>query len=202
MNKKVITIGLLAMTALILLTLYTFGPLAGRGGGATVNPVSRQAKTEYKAMGPGTPVTNTYHNRDIKENFYTLSVPDSWQLESSPAGAYHFTFSGGEGTVELMDIPDNTTPELLVLSQEEPRFKNVLPGYQRLNYQKLSINGNEAYQLIYQYTDGKKTNTATRTTIVGKDRAGVLSLISEKETAPGLQAIFTSVLNGFKWENQ
>jgi len=201
MNKKVITIGILAIVALIFLTLFTLGSLAGKRGGLAVNPASQQATTE-PGVGGAAGSFSMYHNKDVKENFYTIHVPSSWQLQlSSPAGAYRFTFTSGEATVELMDIPDNTTPELLVLSREEPRLKNSLTNYQRIKYQKLTLDGKDAYQLTYQYTRNNKTYQALRTYITGPDRAGVVTFVGEKEAAASSQFLLTSVLNSFHWEN-
>ena len=99
----------------------------------------------------------------------------------------------------LMDVPDNSTPELFVLSQEEPALKNTSPDYERLDYRKLTLNGSEAYQLIYRHTlNGTQIGTI-RTYIIGKDMADVMTFTSLGADFPRLQPLFSTILQSFHW---
>jgi hypothetical protein len=202
MNKKVIAILILTILALILLTLYSFGPLSSKmspkGNPASLKP----SGTGKVAVGLQDVPFESYHNKDVRENHYTLGVPRDWQVTAGKPGGYELRFAGGHGTVRLMDVPDNTTLELFVLSQEEPRMKRSLSGYQQRGYTHLTLKGAEAYQLTYQSTDSGATIQTAQTYITGPDQAGVITLTAKTEDFPALSTLFTSVTQTFRWETQ
>jgi hypothetical protein len=202
MNKKVIAILILTAAALVLLTLYAFGPLIPKTS-PHHNPVSlKPAEAGKVAVGPQNVPFVTYHNKDVRENYYTVGVPQTWQVTAGKPGGYELRFAGGRGTVRLMDVPDNTTLELFVLSQEEPRLKKTLPGYQRTGYDKLTLNGAEAYQLTYQNADSGGPAQTVQTFITGPDQAGVVTLTARAGDFATLSAVFSSLAQTFRWEKQ
>ncbi len=201
MNKKVIVVLVAAVVALVVLWVYSFGPLSKKRAGTSVNPSSSQALRKQVSLASSTVTENVYHNRDVRENFYTISVPTFWQLQSaSRPGSYRFILPHGEASSELLDIPDNTTPELQVLSQEEPRLKRTLAGYERVDYRRLSVAGNDAYQLTYRYAANGAEYQAVRTYVTGEDCAVVITLDAERNQAGALASSSTAVLNSFHWE--
>jgi hypothetical protein len=170
MNKKIIIVFILTLAALALLWAYAFGPLSG-GAIVNVNPASLQPTATQTAVSNQNLAFNGYHSRDLAENFYTVKFPQSWQLQpSSQVGSYQFTFGNGSGSAALQDVADNTTLELFVLSQDEPNLKKTTPGYRRINYQKISINGNDAYQLTYDRTASGTDYETLKTYIAGIDK--------------------------------
>ena len=199
MNKKVILIAILTLVALGRLIFYTYGPTPHLVGG-TVNPASLKPTLTQGNSGGSTSAINTYHNRDVAENFYTIQLPQSWQLGANQPGGYAFTFSGGTAKVETMDVPDNSTLELYVLSQDEPKLKNSLAGYKRVNYQKVSIDGRDAYQLIYTSTVNGTSYQTVRTYITGADKAAVITLTSDANQAASVTPVFNAIINSFRWE--
>jgi hypothetical protein len=199
MNKKVIFITLLTLVALGGLIFYTYGP-ASHPIGPTVNPASLKPTPTQNNTGSSTSAVNTYHNRDLTENFYTIQFPQSWQLGPNQPGGYSFSFSGGTAKVETMDVPDNSTLELYVLSQDEPKLKASLSGYKRVNYQKVSVNGSDAYQLTYTSTANGTSYQTIRTYITGADKAGVITLSADANQATALALTFSSIINSFRWE--
>ncbi len=200
MNKKIIIIFILTIIALVVLWLYSFGPLAGIRI-ARSNPTSLKATSQQTAINGQNTVFSVYHNRDLAENFYTIKFPQSWQLQtSSPAGNYHFIFDKGNGSAELQDVADNTTLELFVLSQSEPNLKKTLTSYLRLDYKKISVNNNDAYQLTYQNAVNGQAYKTVKTYIAGLDHATVITLSSDKQSFTNLQPIFDFTLNSFQWE--
>jgi hypothetical protein len=200
MNKKIIIIFILTIIALVVLWLYSFGPLAGTKV-AKVNPESLKTVSQQNAISGQSIIFNIYHNKDLTENFYTIKFPQSWQLQiENSAGSYHFVFDKGNGSAELQDVSDNTTLELFVLSQEEPKLKKTLNNYVHLDYKKTSVNNNDAYQLIYQSAINNKTYKTIETYITGQDHAAVITLSSEAQNFADFQQIFYSILNSFQWE--
>ena len=200
MNKKVIIVLILTIIALVVLWLYSFGPLAGTRV-AKSNPASLKATSQQTTVGSQNIVFNVYHNKDLVENFYTIKFPQSWQLQTgNPAGSYHFIFDKGSASAELQDVADNTTLELFVLSQSEPNLKKTLTNYSRLDYRKISVNNNDAYQLTYQSTLNNTTYKTVKTYITGLDHATVITFSSEAQSFIDLQPLFNSILNSFQWE--
>jgi hypothetical protein len=204
MNKTVIFIIIFAIVALVILTLSSFGPFANKRNSGAINPISQKPQGQEQVPINNQPVQfSSYHNRDVKENYYAISLPQSWQIRSGQkAGSYSFTFPTGKGTAELMDVPDNTTLELYILSQQEPKLKKALPGYSRTNYKKLAVKNYEAYELSFSSIDNGQDISTIKTYIAGQDNAIVITLIFKPEEAARLSPIAVSIVNGFSWENK
>ena len=151
MNLRVIVVGVLTVIAIAVLYLFTFGPLGGRLAGRKANPASlKPSPVTQPAADTASPVMNRYRNRDAKENYYSVMLPADWSVAAGKnPGSYGLTFPQGQGTVELHDVPDNTTLELFILSQEEPKLKSSIAGYERREYRKDTIGGSPAYHLTY-----------------------------------------------------
>ncbi|MCX6645939.1 MAG: hypothetical protein NTY09_06245 [bacterium] len=187
----------------MILVLFSFGPLSNKIRQAAINPVSSQPA-------PSTPVVvnnaevqmNAFHNKDVRENYYTFSAPSDWQVQSGTnPGSYNFTFSGGSGSIEQIDVPDNSTLELFILSQQEPKLKTTIPGYARTDYKNLTVNGNEAYTLVYDSSEDGGQFKNTRTYIAGPDQAIVITFHTSPEAMTSMQSFFTKLTESFNWEN-
>ena len=204
MNKKVIAIFLLTIGALGVLYLYSFGPLSYKRTAAQLDPASLKPATAGNVtINNKNLALSAYHNRDKKENYYAVKLPQDWQVKpGDKAGGYSLNFNGGSGTVELMDVPDNTTLELYVLSQEEPRLKKTVSDYSRVSYQKTTVNGSEAYQLVYRSKQGQDDSQTLRTYISGQDECGVITLTAKQTDFGNSQILFSSIVNSFQWENK
>lgn len=203
MNKKIIFIFILTVIALAILTFYAFGPSSAIHINPQPNPVSLQSTTAQTTVGQKNLALSVYHNKDLAENFYSVSVPQSWGVQASTqAGEYDFAFDGGTAKIGLQDVSDNTTLELFVLSQEEPSLKKSTAGYKRLDYQKITVNGNNAYQLIYTSNTNGINYETIKTYITGQDHAGVITFSAPQNSIITLKSVFDLVINGFRWENK
>lgn len=197
MNQKVGIIFILAIAALGYLTYNTFGPSSNMHG-PKANPESFKPIVSLNNES-----LESYHNRDAAENFYTISVPKSWQIQPpSKAGEYNFGFNDGTAKVDLMDVPDNSTLELFILSQDEPRLKILLNDFKRIDYQKLNISGNEAYQLVYLANENGIQFENVRTYISGPDQAVVITFSIPQSEVSSFKNTFDLVINSFSWENK
>ncbi|MCX6678891.1 MAG: hypothetical protein NTX42_00790 [Methanothrix sp.] len=202
MNRKVVIVFILTLIALGFLTFYSFGPSSITRIGPQINPESlKPAKAE--ATNQNNESVEVYHNKDIAENFYVVSIPQSWQIQSTTShpGGYDFVYNRGTSKTELMDVPDNSTLELFVLSQEEPRLKSLLPDYKRIDYQKKKVNGYDAYQLSILSDENGIRNESIKTYIMGPDRAAVITYSLPQEMVASLQNTFNLVTSSFHWEN-
>ena len=214
MNKKVIIISILTILSLVILTLFSFGPLSNirKQSGinpASLNPVQQSPEKSTSPQNQNNLDSNqtvdlyTYRNVDVKENYYQVSIPKNWQVTAgNNPGGYVINFSGGSGQVGLMDIPDNTTLELFLLSQEEPKLKKAVSNYQRLDYQKITINGNDGYELTYSSEVNQKKSKTIIAYIAGQDQAGVISFSGPLDNFLNLQPIFDKVINSFSWQHK
>lgn len=204
MNKKVISVFILTIVAIGLLYYYSFYSTGGKGIGNTTNPASiKPAQTEQIKVKDTPLVFNTYHNKDFKENYFTVELPQNWKVSAgTTSGSYTFQFETIAGTIALMDVPDNSTLELYVLSQEEPRLKKSLPSYKKIGYSKTTINKNETCQLVYTTGNGEKTNQFLQSYIAGTDEACVITFSIAQKDFEKNKVLFDTILNSFKWENK
>ena len=200
MNTKIIFIAIFTLVAIGGLTFYAFGP--GSAGHVTpkVNPSSLKPNPIATTASSTAVAVSAYHNRDLAENYYTIQFPRDWKLGSNQPGGYSFTFTGGTAKAETMDVADNTTLELFVLSQDEPKLKSALTGYKRVSYQKIQVNASDAYQLTYTTTQNGATYQTVRTYITGSDKAGVITLASDASQNATLAPVFASIVGSFHWE--
>jgi hypothetical protein len=203
MNKKVVIIFALTIIAIVVLALYSFGPLSYKRTEAKINPDSlKPISSEKTAVSNKNIVLNVYHNKDLKENYYTVKFPQNGQVQAGKkTGSYSFSYNEIKGTAELMDVPDNTTLELYILSQEEPKLKKII-GYKREEYKKLAINGNESYQLTYASKISGEDYKTIRTYIVGQDMAIVMTVYGKQSIFADMQNISSLVFNSLRWENK
>jgi hypothetical protein len=202
MNKTILAILTLTVVALIGLAIYTFSPLTKKTI-SKINPVSlKPAGSEKVTINSKSVAFVAYHNRDLAENFYAFELPEDWQIAPGKPGGYVLNFSGGAGTISLTDVPDNSTLELFVLSQEEPKLKKTVSSYKRIDYKKLTVNGAEAYQLLYQSMRTGEQYQTIQTYIAGSDQACIITFTTKQNEFSTLSSIFSSVTNTFHWENK
>ncbi|MCX5642423.1 MAG: hypothetical protein NTY10_04240 [Candidatus Omnitrophica bacterium] len=204
MNKKIVIFILFTIVALVVLALFSFGPLAGKRKSAAINPVSQKPQGAEPIPINNQPVQfNDYINKDIKENYYAFTVPRDWQVRSGQnAGSYVLTFPEGNGTIELLDVPDNSTLELFILSQREPLLKKSLGDYVRKDYKKLTVNNNEAYELTFNSTDHGQFLTTSKTYIAGLDNAAVITLNVKRDKFVLVSPVFIAAASSFAWKNK
>lgn len=198
MNKKVIIILILTIIALAYLTYYSFGTahIGVRPNPKSLKPTHTIVASENKET------FAVYHNKDVSENYYTVSIPQSWQIQpaSAQAGEYNFKFDNGTAKVDLVDVPDNTNLNLFILSQEEPRLKTSLAGYKKIDYKKITVRNYEAYQLSYLSNLKGLTFRHTKTYIAGPDHATVITFSLPQTLAESYKSKFNLILNSFSWE--
>lgn len=204
MNRIVLAIIVLTIVALVVLTLFSFGPLSSSRKRGRINPTSFKPTTSEQVVVSSRSLSfSVYHNRDLVENYYTIKLPQDWQMhKAGEPGKYSLTFSGVTATVELLDVPDNTTLELYVLSQEDPRFKRTISGYSRDDYKKIIVDGNQAYQLAYVSKINSEDYRTICTYVTGQDKAGVITLTAKENLFAGLEALYPSIIESFHWEKK
>ncbi|MBU6427239.1 hypothetical protein KGQ27_03335 [Patescibacteria group bacterium] len=222
MNKKIIAIFGLTIVALAAVYLYSFGPLAGLRTALSINPasakpiitsgaaggtVSTASASTSAAAATSSPFGNAalvqeFRNRDMAQNHYRISIPADWHAGSIAPGKYAVSYSGGSGTIGLIDIPDNSTPELFILSQEEPALKK-LPGYARVSYGSAKVNGNLSYKLVYKIyktSAGGQSLEHERVYVTGQDHAALIDLSASETDWQRAAKVFDAVVGSFHWD--
>jgi hypothetical protein len=204
-NVKVIVILSLTLAAIVILALYTFGPLSHFRTNRRANPESlKPAGSETVKVNGGEMTLRQYHNRDMTENYYSVKIPEEFTVgpDGSSPGRYIVDSPLAKGTIRLMDVPDNTSLELYVLGQEEPGLSKSVPGYRKLGFEPITVNGVDAYELSYGGTDKGTGYRTVRVYIAGPDQAAVITLTS-KEGDFGMEApVFSQIINSYRWENR
>lgn len=199
MDRKIVLILILTVAAIGYLAIYTFGPQSLTHSGPQVNPES--LKPNPATGGKNNLTLQTFHSKDLAENFYAVSVPKSWTIQPSTSpGEYDFVFNGGTAKTELMDVPDNSTLELFVLSQQGPMLKNSISGYKRISYQKMNVNGNDAYKLAYLSSVNGVDYETIKTYVAGPDKAVVVTFSLPQAMVDRMQGEFGLVIGSFSWE--
>lgn len=203
MNWRVVIVGVLTVIAIAVLYLFTFGPLGGRLAGRKANPASlKPSPVAQPQADTASPVMNRYRNRDAKENYYSVMLPADWSVTAGKnPGSYNLTFPQGQGSVELHDVPDNTTLELFILSQEEPKLRSSIAGYERREYRKDTIGGSPAYHLTYLSLSSGDTLQSERTYITGQDQAGLITFTTRKSLYDSVKKRLALMTSSFAWEN-
>ena len=193
------------MTVLVIVALwiYVLGPLSGKNQNK-INPASSNPTHQQKNIVSNKPIVfNVYHNKDLAENFYTIEFPKDWQfIKDNKVGNYQLSFNDGNCAVELMDVADNTTLELAVLSQQEPNLKKTIFGYNRLDYKKTTINKNDAHILFYTSIINKINYETEKIYVSGKDKSAVITFSAPQKIFSNSSPIFDPVINSFNWENK
>jgi hypothetical protein len=203
MNWRVVIVGVLTVIAIAVLYLFTFGPLGGRLAGRKANPASLRASPVTPPQADTTsPVMSLYRNRDAKENYYSVMFPADWSVSAGKnPGSYSLTFPQGQGSVELHDVPDNTTLELFILSQEEPKLRSSIAGYERREYRKDTIGCSPAYHLTYLSLSSGDTFESERTYVTGQDQAGLITFTTRKTLYDSAKKRLALITSSFTWEN-
>jgi hypothetical protein len=204
MNAKVALVLVATVIAIAILYLYSFGPLAGKRVALNQNPASlHPTQPESVALGSSETLFSTYHNKDSRENYYAIKLPQTWTVHAGQnPGSYLCSFSNGSGSVELMDVPDNTTLELYILSRDEPKLRKTVAGYKRSYYNSLLINKEQAYQLIYTTIAQGDDFKTIRTYVNGQDNAGLITLSASTNEFASDSSLFDLINSSFKWENK
>jgi hypothetical protein len=205
MNLRVVVVGVLTVIAVGVLYVFTFGPLGNRLAGRRANPASLKPSPVTQPPADTTsPFMNRYRNRDARENYYSVLLPADWSVTSGKnPGSYIIDFPQGRGWVELHDVPDNTTLELFILSQEEPKLRSSIAGYERREYRRDTIGGSPAYHLSYLSLAPLSDDTVQteRVYITGQDQAGLITFTTRKELFDSVKKRLALITNSFAWEN-
>jgi hypothetical protein len=212
MDKSKLFVILVGSIIIILFSFYSFGGYLSSNStskaGTKVQPVNSFSNS------PNTHLTNnantkplqfiTYTNRETAGNYYSLKLPNYVNvLHGNKPGSYITKLPNGILSVELMDIPDTSNPELLFLTNVKPSLESSLKNYHQISLRQLTIDGKRAWDLTYVWKNSTKDIESSKTLMEGPDAASVITYSGEKPNFIDNQSInstlITPILNSFHW---
>ena len=133
-----------------------------------------------------------------------MKLPDYVNvLHGNKSGSYIAKLPNGILAVELMDVPDNSNPELLFLTQVKPGLESSLKNYHQISLKQLTINGNRAWDLTYIWKNSTTDIESTKTLIEGSDAAAVITYSGAKpnfiDNSSINSTLINPILNSFQW---
>lgn len=141
-----------------------------------------------------------YENKDMPENYYSINFPSKYVVKhGDKPGSLISDVTNATFTVNLQDIPDDSTLDLYVLTNIEPSLNASQSNYQRTNFEKFDLNNNKALELSYAYENLTKSNKSIKTFIEGQDQAAVITLTSPSKEYLSYNSTVNNVLNSFRW---
>jgi hypothetical protein len=202
MNNTILIFLILTIVVILLLVLFAFGSRL-KGESTKFNPSALKTSDSLMVSVDDSLMSYAiYHNKDKRENFYTVRFPSTWKITSSKPGEYDISYQGATGYLKLMDIPDDTNLQLYILSQIEPKLKKELRGYKRIDYRDIVVNGTEGFQFEYEYSVGKERWSTFTDYISGVDNACTISFTSKHSMFPKQITNFKKVIYTFRWEQK
>jgi hypothetical protein len=200
MNSKVIILLIFMVIVLAWLSLSFSGSMTRSRGFIKKTESVKLDDSLPLLVDNHTDIQVSYHNKDKRKNYYAVSFPTDWQVHSSNHGQYDISHDGITGYLKLLEIPNDTTLQLYILGQIEPKLKKELKGYKRIDYRDILVNGAEGFQLEYEYKIGKVKYGSFTDFISGEDNACIISFTSNRKIFQEQIKNFKSIIYTFKWE--
>ncbi len=146
----------------------------------------------------------TYKNLETPDNYYLFKLPNYVNvIHGNKSGSYIAKLPNGILSVELMDIPDTSNPELLFLTSVKPGIESSLKNYHQINLKQLSINGNRAWALTYAWKNSTTDMESTKTLVEGADAGAVITYSGPKpnfiENSDINSTLISPISNSFQW---
>lgn len=147
-------------------------------------------------------VMNIYANKDLPENYYSMSFPHSATVtHGKNPGSLVTKFHNVTSSIDLQDIPDDTNVNLYMLTVAKPNLK-ILSDYKELSSNQIKIDNNRAYDIKYTWSNSSEKIESLKTFIEGKDQAAVVTFSGPVRDFDNNNSTLGSVLNSFKWLGQ
>jgi len=145
-------------------------------------------------------IQNKYENKDMPENYYSINFPSNYVVKhGEKPGSLISDVTNATFTVNLQDIPDDSTIDLYVLTNIEPSLNASHSNYQRTYFEKFDLNNNKALELSYVFENLTKSIKSIKTFIEGQDEAAVITFTSPSKEYLNYNSTVNNVLNSFRW---
>jgi hypothetical protein len=143
---------------------------------------------------------SNYENKEMPENYYSITFPSEYVVKhKDKPGSLTSDLTNAQFTVNLQDIPDDSTLELYVLTTIEPDLNSSHAHYQRTNFETLNINNSKALELSYTWENLTKPMKSIKIFIEGQDQAAVITFTAPRAEYANYNSTVNSVLYSFRW---
>ena len=167
----------------------------------TTNPIALAGKNASNASSSSM-IMNIFANKDLPENFYSISFPQSTILtHGKNPGSFVAKFQNLFSSIDLQDIPDDSNVNLYMLTVAKPNLK-MLPDYKELSSNQFKIGNNRAYDIKYTWSNSSEQLETLKTFIEGKDQAAVVTFSGPVQDYNKNNSTLNSILHSFNWAGQ
>jgi hypothetical protein len=148
----------------------------------------------------GNKTLNIFENRDKLENYYSIKFPaEAVVVHGDKAGSYVARSNDGVFASRLQDIPDDTTVQLYILTQDVPQLNSSLAEYSQVSFNPLTVGQQRAWNLAYTWKNGTSEMESARTYVEGPDEAIVIEFTAPAQGFAKNVPVMTAVMDSFQW---
>jgi hypothetical protein len=205
MNKSRILIIAAGVVIIVAFSLYTFGSSSTvPKAGTKANPVNSVAQAG--SSGPASSTASTFVNRENPGNFYSIQFPTKASVEhGNGSGSYIAKLPQGVFSVQLVDIPDTSDVQLVLLTQIQPALKSSLQDFNRVGYTQFTVGGHRAWDITYTWKNATIGMESIKSIIEGSDHAAAVTFSGPSQEF-GAQntnsTVIRPVVESFHWIGQ
>lgn len=204
MNKSRILIIAAGVVIIVAFSLYTFGSQStAPRPGTKENPVNSGAAG---SGGPASATVSTFVNRENPGNFYSIQFPSKAGVEhGNTSGSYIAKLPQGVFSVQLVDIPDTSNVQLILLTQIQPALKSSLQDFNRVGYNQFTIGGHRAWGLTYTWKNGTIGMESIKAVVEGSDHSAAITFSGPRQGFGDQitnSTVIRPVVGSFHWIGQ
>ncbi len=205
MNKTRNLIIAAGVIIIVAFSLYTFGsnstlPKAG----TKANPVNSVGQSA--SSGPASSTASTFVNRENPGNFYSIQFPGKAIVEhGNGSGSYIAKLSQGVFSVQLVNIPDTSDVQLVLLTQIQPALKSCLQDFNRVGYNQFTVGGHRAWGLTYTWKNATIGMQSIKAIVEGSDHAAAITFSGPRQEFGDQNTnstVIRPVVGSFHWIGQ
>jgi hypothetical protein len=205
MNKSRILIIVAGVVIIVAFSLYTFGSNSTEPKpGTKANPVNSVA--QVGSAGPASSTASTFVNRENPGNFYSIQFPTKASVEhGNGSGSYIAKLPQGVFSVQLVDIPDTSDVQLILLTQIQPALKSSLQDFNRVGYNQFTVGGHRAWDLTYTWKNATIGMESIKSIVEGSDHAAAITFSGARQMFGDQNTnstVIRPVVESFHWIGQ
>jgi hypothetical protein len=205
MNKSRILIIVAGVVIIVAFSLYTFGSNSTEPkAGTKANPVNSVA--QVGSGGPASSTASTFVNRENPGNFYSIQFPTKASVEhGNGSGSYIAKLPQGVFSVQLVDIPDTSDVQLILLTQIQPALKSSLQDFNRVGYNQYTVGGHRVWDLTYTWKNATVGMESIKSIVEGSDHAAAITFSGARQMFGDRNTnstVIRPVVESFHWIGQ
>lgn len=201
MNKSRILIIAAGVVIIVAFSLYTFGSQS-----TAPRPGTKENPVNSGAASSGGATVSTFVNRENPGNLYSIQFPSKASVEhGNTSGSYIAKLPQGVFSVQLVDIPDTSNVQLILLTQIQPALKSSLQDFNRVGYNQFTVGGHRAWGLTYTWKNGTIGMESIKAVVEGSDHAAAITFSGPRQGFGDQitnSTVIRPVVGSFHWIGQ